>query len=464
MSYEVLARAIARNQGRAFATVSSFDVTQDVGPVFGIAPIKVVSEEIVQAIAFGRMDQAPTVVKEHQPLSRRSAFLEPFADALNSYVEEAIAAGSMRIYFPHQPALECLALMGERFERNREATDTIRRMGYHCRIIHELAEHPGQQAIIVMTDVIQRHLVTGQSPTKDASLRSLLVWMQPPAGGDVALAADAAALVPSAAILERADDDAVEHLRNEMRRRPRVADAARARIEAIQERGALEEWSVLCEARTMFWSLGLNPNPALLTLLADNLEWFRRRLETPRPRSTRAIAMSRIFDDFDHYQRSYGGLKISADRLHFERTRLDGRGFVATVTAKNFSARGEKPKIRDLSLRIEPQPFLRLRRGTAIRGLASRIMAVVRAVGQIDENMFELVVSVESGMTAAQVGLRDRWVEGHLSDLRAPKSAVYRAVTARAPHLLSDALPAAAGALDPRVDILARLRELEEQR
>jgi hypothetical protein len=59
---DLAARAVARAR-RAYQLVrSSSLLAPDEAPVFGFAPIKVVSEEIVQAIAFGDLDGQPTVV------------------------------------------------------------------------------------------------------------------------------------------------------------------------------------------------------------------------------------------------------------------------------------------------------------------------------------------------------------------------------------------------------------------
>ena len=105
--------------------MSAFEILPDERPAFAIAPIHVVAEELIQAVAYGNVDDEPSIVVEHHPLSRRSAFLEPFAVALEEYLQASVEQGSGRIYLPHESAIESLALLGARFETNAEASPVV---------------------------------------------------------------------------------------------------------------------------------------------------------------------------------------------------------------------------------------------------------------------------------------------------------------------------------------------------
>ncbi len=77
---ETVARAIAHEQRRAFVVRATSALTADPPSTFGIALVKIVSEEIIQAIAFGDISGPPRIVVRWNPLSRDSSDLEPFAD------------------------------------------------------------------------------------------------------------------------------------------------------------------------------------------------------------------------------------------------------------------------------------------------------------------------------------------------------------------------------------------------
>ncbi len=461
--HEVLARIIAQRTSRAFPKVSAYEVSPDNAPAFGVAPIHVVAEELIQAVAFGRLDAEPNIVVEHHPLSRRSEFLEPLAQGLEEYLNHAIDSGFGRIYLPHEAALRSLELVGARFEHNREATPLIRRLGYLCRIISELADTPGQQFVVVMTDVLRNHVATGQSPAKDGHLRALTTWLNPSPGSDVAAEADRIALIPTAGILDQGSDAEVERLRHMMRRRPGIADQLRGRIEDIQRRGARTDWDALIEAHGAFWDLGLAQNPRLANHLADDLRTVRYRvIEEERARATRAVAMSRIFDARVLAAARHEAAKVENDQLHFVRARQRGRAFIGTITAVHYlRRRNQRPC--EMTIDVAPQRLLRVRQGTAIRARHALIGGVVRAINHdLESGRYTLTVNVTVGANRALAGAEHAWLDGQVVDLRRAKEYVYGAVEQRRPALVyePEVLNPPRQA-DPAVDLLAVVRQLE---
>jgi hypothetical protein len=77
-------RLLAFGKGRAQRLAESFLIGADPDFAFGIVPIKIVTEEHVQAIAYGRLDQPPAIVARHEPLGRDVSDLLPFADWLDA--------------------------------------------------------------------------------------------------------------------------------------------------------------------------------------------------------------------------------------------------------------------------------------------------------------------------------------------------------------------------------------------
>src|SRR5689334_513801 len=97
-------------------------VPQSADWVFGIAPIRVVSEEQVQAIAFGRMSAPPQIITRWNPLGRQSDELEPFTEALDAYLQEAVQQSLLpRIWVPYRAALDVVELLGHRYRTNKMA-------------------------------------------------------------------------------------------------------------------------------------------------------------------------------------------------------------------------------------------------------------------------------------------------------------------------------------------------------
>ena len=188
---DILGRVLARRQGWAMRVRQTTAITGDPRKVLAIAPIKMVSEEIVQAVAFGDPDGEPRIVTRWNPLSRDAGGLEVFAAALDDYVQAAVADGQLpRFWLPHKSALTLLDLLGYRYRTNQSATDTLRRMGWQCRAIAEEATYQGQQAVVVATDLLRAHVVTGQAPVKDGHLGAMLAWVAPDTGRDQAEVAD----------------------------------------------------------------------------------------------------------------------------------------------------------------------------------------------------------------------------------------------------------------------------------
>src|SRR5262249_23269272 len=143
-----------------------------------VAPIKLVSEEVVQALAFGDPDGVPTVITRWNPLSRDTAGLEIFAAALDGYLSRATAAGHLpRVWVPHPPALTLLEMLGHRYRTNEMATTEVQRMGGQCRVLADEANYPGQQVVAVASRLLAEHVRTGQSGVEDHHLGALLAWL-----------------------------------------------------------------------------------------------------------------------------------------------------------------------------------------------------------------------------------------------------------------------------------------------
>ncbi len=444
MTYlDVLARARARERGRAVVVRECATITADAAHVFGFAPIKMVSEELIQAIAFGMLDADPQLVARWNPLSRDASDLEPFAAALDDYLLGCEARDELpRIWVPHKGALDALELLGHRYRRNSEASQALQRMGAQCRALAEEARVPGQQVVAVARELLAAHVVTGQSPVEDGHLGALLAWARPAQGVDPAEEAARRALIPASAMLVRHVDDRVEALRREGKRKGPGARRARVEIANLLTAGARAEWELLVEAREAFWDLGLAPGDlddlvdASRDRLAFTLVAFPGTLVSPH-------ALAR---ELEQHERGVE-LVEEADLTDFamrERARRRGGVFEAEVLARDPAV----PTRNGFELQLHTaQETLRAREGSGVRLLDGKVSGRVLEVrGDPNRGGYRLRIRAKGVRSREQVevGSVAEWADQGPVDMRFVRQKARAHVQRQAPALAyADALPPA---------------------
>jgi hypothetical protein len=260
---ETLNRVVARHTRRALATRTSRGLSPDPAITIGIATIKIVTEEHIQAVAFGALDCDPQIVLRLDPMGRDVSDLRPFADFLNTIVDRALAtASAMRIWIPHGVTLEALDVLGHRYWRNENAPDEIQRMGKTCRIIAHESMIPGQQLVADATALLQDHCITGMAPIEEGHLDAILAWFDRAVTDPLTESRERIRLPASGILPNTPDhpiDDRIDRLRKEAK------NATGARLRAIQAQIAdtlrhwiLREWDLLVEGRRAFLGLGLS--------------------------------------------------------------------------------------------------------------------------------------------------------------------------------------------------------------
>jgi hypothetical protein len=458
-------RLAARKAGRAQLVRASATVTADRGEAFAYAPICVVAEQRLQAIAFGNPLDEPQLAREALPLGRATAFLEPLSDSLEAYLQRSSAGRYSRLYVGHKNALETLALMGERYENNPEASEKVRRLGLLGRILYELSRFPGQQIVVNLAELLSNHVVSGGSASKDAQIRYLLTWLSPPPDVDVTIAAEDAALRPAAAMLVANDDAEVERKRAELKR-SRMDPSIRAQIDAVLDRNALEEWGVLLAARDAFQNLALRPPGKLQAVYDTNLDWLARQLRDGHASPSRTFAMAALLDDHSLALFDETAATLEEDPGAFEAARQNGRAFVANVIDVVRHGRGRS--IKPVHMNVElTQPLARLRAGTAVRFIGASMLATVLEVTRpIPGGPYRVSLDITTDVNRAlriPPGTVLRMLDGQRMDLSFWKSKVYaRARAIGKPLLVADALPQATGRIDPTLDFTRLLSDLEQ--
>ena len=397
--FDLVARVLARQRGRAVSIRETFYLSPDPSPVFGIAPIRVVAEEVAQALAYGSPGSTPVLLVRWNPLAREADELLPFAQALDEYLGDAVRRGATpRVWLPHRAALAVIEMLGYRYRTNRQASEAIRRLGGQCAALVAEARRPGQQVVAVAGELLRTHVATGQSPAKDFHVRALLEWIDPLPGIDPAAAADQAAIQPAAAMLMRKYDDEVERLRPVAKRPGTESEAAKKRIEEILREGALQEWTLLESARDAYWGLGL---VELQGWKPEDDAWrFARIAEGRYWRPARADDLSEAILDEERAAEVLTDREIRYDRLIREKARLAGRAVYCTVQALDQPNCNRHP----CHVRLETQQeVLRVRRGTGMSSLDGSVEIRVEQVEQEAGKPTVITAQVRKGVQGSSV-------------------------------------------------------------
>lgn len=434
---DAVARAVAYTDRRPVVSRSTSTLSPEPRNVFGIALIKVASEEQIQAIAYGDPDGEPQVLVRWNPMSRESGDLEAFAAALDAYLAAAGAAGDLpRIWVPHGKAVELLDVLAWRYRTNRQATDELRRMGGQCRAIVEEHRMPDQQVVAVAGDLLKAHVTTGMSPLKEAHLGAILAWVAPEPGTDPVVESEIAALRPASGLLERPDDDLIEALRKQAKRGD---ERARARIEGILERGVRSEWARLIRSRRAF--LNLNLGLAVSPRIGDLVQESRDRITwalaaNPNP-PTRPDALSAMLEREEYALDLRADVDVRTDARVRERARRAGRAIAASVVG----VVQPRPRFRPctLVLRTE-QAVLRVRRGTTLSDIVGRVDGRVAAVREEPGTGATLIeLEVERGVRSIPaLGAAGDWVDSLPFDAGPMMARVNRALRDQQPALAYD--------------------------
>lgn len=443
-SIDVLARALAKQAGRALPIRETSALGPDPASAFGIAPIKLVSEEHIQAIAYGDLGGPPRILTRWNPLSRDSKDLDEFAESLDEYLVACVEQESLpRIWLPHEPALVLIDLLGHRYRNNSTASEELRKMGWNCHALAEEARFEGQQCVAVAADLLRDHLVTGQAPRKDSNLRSLLAWVDPPSGVDPAAEADREALLPAASMLPRDADDQVERLRREAKGSTPRALHSRARIEEILAAGASEEWDLLVLAREKFWGLGLPSDARTAQLMDASTRRVLYAITSMHAPPGRPHSLARLLQDQEHSSELRQDVDVGGDARVRERLRRKGRVFSAQIAAIDQPTPNRHPC--DITLRTS-QEVLRVRRGTQLRNLAGGLVGRVTGVNsEASTGATLLTLNLKKGVRRSALpalGSETDWTDSLPFDARFIMSGVYsRMRDSDHPLVYGDALP-----------------------
>jgi hypothetical protein len=396
---DTLTRILARNLNTAVPIRTASGLSSDPAVTIGIATIKIVTEEQIQALAFGPLDAEPSLILRINPIGRDVNDLAPFATFLDQVANRAIAAeGELRVWVPHAETIEALDILGHRYWRNQNAPAAIQRMGMICRNIAHEATFPGQQVVADARALLQEHAVTGLAPVEEGHLGAMLAWFDPAVRNPLVEARDRIRLPASGILVNTPDqpmDDRIDRLRKDLksatgRRRTRLT----SEIEDILRRGVLREWNLLVEARRAFLALGLWVS-GLDQLVSDSKDRMANALQNGHFPARRPDMLAQWLGEMETGVEKAEFAALEADPVIREEARRVGavvQGVVSTVI---------QPRRRFTPCTIEvdsAQGTIRLRSDDKVRIAGSRVTGIVRAFQPLAGGGTRISVEIKEGV------------------------------------------------------------------
>lgn len=471
MSYsqqEIVAkRVFARGAGRAIPLARSFSMGADPDLTIGVCTIKIVTEEQVQAIAFGPIDQPPQILTRLDPLSRDVSDLTPFAQFMVTTGAAISAGANVRLWTAHEAGMETIDLLGRRYVNNSEAPQIVRDMGRVCRAFGAQLQYSGQPIIACALEQLLKHFVSGQSPAEDRHLASLVTWVNPPRGQDVFEATSAAALLPASGILPnipgRMDDARVEVLRRVAKntRDPAQRAAAHAEMHNLLAAAAQREWDLMVRARNSLLALP-DTAPADADVVGEAQDRLTYHLgggafSVVQPHAVSLELKRREANDAATAQRAWRD-----DPMRRAAAVRRGRVLEGEILSIGAYTRGGPRPIMEIATR---QPIVRLRQNDKITPLDQTFSMEAEVAGfgvgrHADERIVRVrIIAGFKYMSAFTIGAITAW-EGAAVNLIIRETQMSQHIAQRAPWPLTGAPPHDAGSPIAAGDLVAAANAL----
>lgn len=152
-----------------------------------ICPLAMAGEDTtIHAIAVGAIGTEPQIRVVPDPRVRddQYAMVCWLGGTIEAYYQRCRAAGDFpQIWVPSGSAAGHLDIMADRLRFVRDNAP-VKRVGALLTYATERAPIEGQQALMTMTHALTAHYATGQQEGEDEHLGTVLVWLDPPAGGN----------------------------------------------------------------------------------------------------------------------------------------------------------------------------------------------------------------------------------------------------------------------------------------
>lgn len=395
---DTLHRVMARHMNRAIPTRNSSSLSSDPDVSIGIATIKIVTEDQIQAIAFGSLDGEPEVIVRLDPIGRDVTDLLPFATFMDQTAGYALAmGGALRVWIPHSVTLEALDILGHRYWQNKTAPEEVVRLGRFCRIIAHEATFPGQQVVADATALLKNHVVTGLVPIEEGHLDAMLAWLDPTVRDPLTESRERIRLPASGVLPNTPDypsDDRIDRLRKEAKRATgRRRLILEGDIKDTLRRWVLREWRLLVEARQAFHGLGL-PSGGLDGLVKDSTARMNNALTNGHYPARRPDKLAvRLAEMEAGLEKAELAALESDPTLREQAQRAGGviRGVVSDV-------RQPRRNLRPCSIDVDSdQGVIRFRVDDKVRVVGTNVIGIVRSLSSMPAGGTRVTIEISGG-------------------------------------------------------------------
>ncbi|MBV5999032.1 hypothetical protein KUU21_05150 [Pseudomonas aeruginosa] len=396
---DTLHRVMARHMNRALPMRTSSGLSSDPDVSIGIATIKIVTEEQIQAIAYGPLDGEPEVIVRLDPIGRDVSDLVPFANFMDQTANRALAAdGALRVWIPHSVTLEALDILGHRYWQNQAAPDAVVRMGKICRIIAHEATFPGQQVVADAASLLQDHIVTGLAPIEEGHLGAVLAWLDPAIRDPLTEARERIRL-PASGILpntpDQPADDRVDRLRKELKRAAGPHKTViEKEIQDILRRWVLREWQLLVEARRAFLALDLPP-VRLEELLEDSTKRMSYALQNGHFPARQPHKLAALLAQMEAGLEKAELAALEGDPILRDQAKSAGKVVLGVVSDVRQPRSGRAPCDIDIE---SNQGVIRLRLDDKVKVVGTTITGVVRGVFSTQSGGTRVSIQITNGV------------------------------------------------------------------
>lgn len=195
---DLVARLLAFEGGRAVRIASHLQVSIQPHALV-LCPLAMSGEDTtIHAVAVGRIGGTAEFRSVPDPRFRDDQFglFAWLGERIERYFTECRSGGQYpQIWVSSSPAAAHLDTLADRLRYNKDDAQ-VKRFGELLSYATERFPIDGQQALITATGALREHFATGQQEAEDDHLGTVLVWIDPPAGGNVLAEVAAAELIP----------------------------------------------------------------------------------------------------------------------------------------------------------------------------------------------------------------------------------------------------------------------------
>jgi hypothetical protein len=322
------------------------------------------------ALMIGDSPDSPSLLFVPEPRDRdlRFAFAAELAETFLSYLD---STDTPQLLVPNPGGVGFIRLLGRstRFRRTDgpyAVAGTVPLLGRWLTFFAERAEVPSSSLTLTATDALSMHWATGQSPTEDLNLATLLGWIDPPpgmTGAQAAAAAEDPVRFPPAgpATDPTFDNEVLEQRIAAVRGGRLTGDVAAARRASTALAAALDSqlrptWALMWRAVELLRALPAGAHVA--GRWTGDREAFARYATylredgRPQPRRDSAVSAARRLASLEKLQSEYAAQRAFDDPLVMAEYRMTGDAFAGTVVAAEPDRTDDTGRRRVLRPRI----------------------------------------------------------------------------------------------------------------